>query len=61
MAGWNDIYHCVAAQLQIRAIHAQSHPIGRILCKTWEWGQIAELVARPEDGNLFRLFETSVV
>ena len=61
VAGWRDIYHCVTAQRQIRAIHAQPYPIMRIQCETWELGQIAELVARPDIGNLFRLFETSVV
>jgi hypothetical protein len=30
VAGWRDINHCVAAQLQIRAIHAQPYPIMRI-------------------------------
>ncbi len=48
VADWSDINHCVAAQHQIRAIHHQPYPIGRILCKTWEWGQIAELVACPD-------------
>ena len=50
VTGWQDIYHCVAAQRQIRAIHAQPYPIGHILCKTWEQGQIAELVACPDVG-----------
>ena len=48
VAGWRDINHCVAAQLRIRAIHPQPYPIMRIPCETWERGQIAELVARPD-------------
>ena len=61
MTGWRDIYHCVAAQRQIKAIHVQPYPIMRILCETWELGQIAELVAHPDIRNLFRPFEMSVV
>jgi len=61
VAGWRDINHCVAAQCLIRAIHPQTYPIMRTPCETWELGQIAELVARPDIGNLFRPFETSVV
>ncbi len=30
VAGWRDIDYCVAAQLQIRAIHPQPHPSMRI-------------------------------
>ena len=30
VTGWQDIYHCVAAQRQIRAIHPQPYPIMRI-------------------------------
>ena len=60
VAGWRNINHCVAAQLQIRAIHVQTFPIMGIPCETWELGQIAELVARLDIGNLFRLFEMSV-
>ena len=48
MTGWRYIHHCGAAQRRIRAIHPQPYPIGRILCKTWERGQIAELVACPD-------------
>ena len=32
---WQDIYHCVAAQCQIRAIHAQPYPLGRISLLAW--------------------------
>ena len=39
MAGWRDINHCVSAQRQIRAIHAQPYPIVRIRCEMWERGQ----------------------
>ena len=60
MAIWHDIYHCAAIQLQIRAIHAQPHPIGRIPCKTWELGQTVAQDACTDVGNLFRPFETSV-
>ena len=45
---WHDIHHCVTAQRRIRAIHPQPYPIGRISCKTWERGQIAQLVACPD-------------
>ena len=61
VAGWRDINHFVTAQCQIRAIHPQPYPIMRIPCETWERGQIAELVAQPDIGSLFRPFETSVV
>ncbi len=31
VAGWRGIYHRVAAQRQIRAIHVQPYPISSIL------------------------------
>ncbi len=61
VTGWQDIYHCVATQRQIRAIHPQPHPSMRVSCETWELGQIAELVACPDIGVLFKPFKTSVV
>ena len=48
VSGWRDINHCVTAQRRIRAIHPQPYPIMRILCETWERGQITELVACPD-------------
>ena len=59
--GWPDINHCIASQRQIRAIHPQPYPIGRIPCKMWERGQVPVRDARPDVGVLFRPFETSVV
>ena len=48
MTVWQDIYHCITVQRQIRAIHPQPYPIMRISCEMWERGQIAELVAFPD-------------
>jgi hypothetical protein len=61
VTGWQDINHCVAAQLQIRAIHEQPYPVGSIPCETWERGQTVAQDACTDIGNLFRPFKTSVV